>query len=132
MKRIIKTYIPSACITFTLTALFTCTSNLLHGNISMYNPWFLQVFAFILIIEALDFALGHVDFYSYPTYFITELILSYLALLLFGYFFSWFSFTIQSLLIISLIFLVVYTCVHLYFFKMAHIQANEINSLLEK
>ena len=132
MKLILKTYIPSACITFTLTALFTCTSNLLQGNIGIYNHWFLQMFAFIVIIDVLDFILGYVNFNSYSAYFITEFILTYIAMLLFGYFCNWFSFTVQSLLVISIIFLVVFSCVHSYFYKMSRIQADEINSLLNK
>ena len=132
MKRILKTYIPSACITFTLTALFTCTSNLLQGYMGIYNHWFLEMLAFIIIIEILDFALGYVDFNSYSVYFVTELVLTYIAMLLFGYICNWFSFTVQSLLLISIIFLVVFSCVHSYFYKMSRIQADEINSLLNK
>ncbi len=132
MKRILKTYIPSACITFTLTSLFTCTSNLLQGYMGIYNHWFLEMLAFIIIIEILDFALGYVDFNSYSVYFVTELALTYIAMLLFGYFCNWFSFTVQSLLLISIIFLVVFSCVHSYFYKMSRIQADEINSLLNK
>lgn len=132
MKRILKAYIPSTCITFTLTALFTCTSNLLQGYTAMYNFWFLQMFAFIVVIDVLDFALGYVNFNSYSAYFITEFILTYIAMLLFGYFCNWFSFTVQSLLVISIIFLIVFSCVHSYFYKMSRIQADEINSLLLK
>lgn len=132
MKRILKTYIPSACITFTLTALFTCTSNLLQGYTAMHNLWFLQMFAFITIIDLLDFALGYVDFHSYSVYFVTKLALTYIAMLLFGYFCNWFSFTVQSLLVISIIFFIVFSCVHSYFYKMSRIQADEINSLLNK
>lgn len=132
MKRILKAYIPSACITFSLTILITCLINLLQGNIGIYYSWVLQVFAFIVIVDVIDYALGNVDFYSYSTYFITELILTYIAMLLFGYFCNWFSFTIHSLTVISLIFLIVYSCVHSYFYKMSRIQAEEINNLLTK
>ena len=132
MKQILKTYIPSTCITFTLTALFTCISNLLQGYTTIYNQYFLQMFAFIVVIDILDFALGYMNFNSYAAYFITEFILSYLAMLLFGYFCNWFSFTVRNMLLISIIFLAVFSCVHAYFYKMSRIQAEEINRLLVK
>lgn len=130
MKQILKIYIPSACITFTLTALFTCTSNLLQGNTGIYNAWFLQMFVFIVAIDVLDFVLGYVNFKSYSTYFFTEFALTYIAMLCFGYLGNWFSFTLHNLVIISIIFIIVYSCVHFYFYKMSHLQADEINSLL--
>lgn len=132
MKQILKTYIPSTCITFTLTALFSCISNLLQGYSAMYNQYFLQMFAFIVVIDILDITLGYMNFKSYVAYFITEFILSYLAMLLFAYFCNWFSFTVRSMLLISIIFLAVFACVHTYFYKMSRIQAEEINRLLVK
>lgn len=132
MKQIFKIYIPSACITFTLTALLTCISNLLQGNVGIYNAWFLQMFAFIVVIDILDFALGNINFKSYFMYFITELVISYSAMLGFGYLGNWFSFTLYNLIIISILFLIVYGCVHFYFYKMSHMQADEINSLLRQ
>lgn len=132
MKRIIKTYIPSACITFTLTVLCTCTSNLLQGCTAMYNQWFMQIFAFIVVIDVLDFGLGYINFKTYTSYIITEMIIAYVIMLLFGYFGYWFSFTLKSLLLISIIFLVVYACVHSYFYKMSRMQVDEINAMLKK
>lgn len=132
MKRILKTYIPSACITFTLTVLFNGISNMLQGHIATYYYWVLQMFAFIIVIDVIDFAFGYINFKTYCSYFVTEMIVTYGAMLLFGYFCHWFSFTIRNLLLMSIIFFAVYACVHSYFYKMAHIQADEINRLIAK
>lgn len=132
MKRLLKTYIPSACITFTLTVLCTSIINLLQGHTAMYNQWFLQVLAFIIIIDLIDFAFGYVNFKTYASYAIIEMILSYAILLLFGHFCYWFSFTLQSLLPVNIIFLAVFASVHLYFYKISQMQADEINTLLIK
>ncbi|MEE1257872.1 MAG: DUF3021 family protein [Lachnospiraceae bacterium] len=130
MKQIFKIYIPSACISFTLTALLTCISNLLQGNAGIYNAWFLQMFAFIVVVDILDFALGYINFKSYFAYLITEFALTYIAMLGFCYFGNWFSFSLHNLVLISIIFVIVYSSVHFYFYKMSHMQADEINSLL--
>ncbi len=132
MKQIFKIYIPSACITFTLTAVLTCISNLLQGNAGIYNAWFLQMFAFIVVIDVLDFVLGYINFKSYLAYFATEFVLAYIAMLGFGYLGNWFSFTLHNLIITSIIFVIVYSSVHSYFYKMSHMQAEEINNLLAK
>ena len=132
MKQIFKIYIPSACITFTLTAVLTCISNLLQGNAGIYNAWFLQMFAFIVVIDVLDFVLGYINFKSYLAYFATEFVLAYIAMLGFGHLGHWFSFTLQNLVLISIIFIIVYGSVHFYFYKMSHMQAEEINNLLTK
>ena len=132
MKQIFKIYIPSACITFTLTAVLTCISNLLQGNAGIYNAWFLQMFAFIVVIDVLDFVLGYINFKSYLAYFATEFVLAYIAMLGFGYLGNWFSFTLHNLIITSIIFVIVYSSVHSYFYKMSHMQAEEINNLLTK
>ena len=132
MKQIFKIYIPSACITFTLTALLTCISNLLKGNAGIYNAWFLQMFAFIVVVDILDFALGYINFKSYLAYFTTEFVLAYIAMLGFGYLGNWFSFTLHNLILTSIIFVSVYSSVHFYFYKISHMQADEINNLLAK
>ncbi len=130
MKQILKIYIPSACITFTMTVIFTCILNLFQGYTAMNNTWFLQLLGFILVIDVIDFAFGYVNFKSYRVYFITELILTYAVMLLFGYFGYWFVFTAQKILTVTVLFLVIYSCIQSYFRRMSHMQADEINKLL--
>ena len=130
MKQIIKIYLPSACITFTLSMLGTTILNLINGYSYQNNGWILVLFGFIAVIELIDYGLSYVDFRSYKAYFIVELILTYALMLAAGYFGHWFSFTLVSLTSVSIIYLLVYCCVHAYFYKMRSYEAEEINELL--
>lgn len=130
MKRLIKTYFPSACITFTLSMLGTSILNLINGFPYQSNGWILVLFGFIVVIDLIDYGLSFIDFHSYKAYFVVELIATYLLMLFAGYFGHWFSFTIGNVISISVMYLIVYCCVHGYFYKMRQYEADEINQLL--
>lgn len=130
MKQIIKVYLPSACITFTLSMLSTTILNLIKGYPYQSNSWILALFGFIVIIDLIDLGLSYINFNSYKTYFVLELILTYSLLLAAGYLGHWFSFTLVSLISVSIIYLLVYCCVHGYFYKMRSYEAEEINQLI--
>ncbi len=130
MKKLIKNYFTSACITFTLSMLGTTILNLINGYSYQSNGWILVLFGFIVLIDLIDYGLSYIDFSSYKAYFIVELILTYALMLAAGYFGHWFSFTLVSLISVSIIYLLVYCCVHRYFYKMRSYEADEINQLI--
>ncbi|MBQ7944301.1 MAG: DUF3021 family protein [Lachnospiraceae bacterium] len=130
MKQLLKIYLPSTCITFTLSLLGTSILNLINGFPYQSNGWILLLFGFIVVIDLIDYGLSFIDFYSYKTYFVVELIVTYLLMLIAGFWGNWFSFTASSIISVSVVFLIVYCCVHGYFYKRARVEAEEINSLI--
>ncbi len=130
MKQLIKIYLPSACITFTLSMLGTTILNLINGYSYQSNGWILVLFGFIVVIDLIDLCLSYINFNSYKAYFVVELILTYTLLLAAGYFGHWFSFTANSIISVSVVLLMVYCCVHGYFYKRARMEAEAINILI--
>lgn len=132
MKQLIQTYLPSACITFTLSVLGSAIYNLLLGNPYQLQGWLLLLFVYIAVLDLVDYGLSYINFRTYQAYFVTELIIFYIFLLIVGYFGKWFTFTAPSLIAISSMFLVIYCCIHAYFCKLRKYEADEINQLLSK
>lgn len=130
MKQLIQTYLPSACITFTLSVLASAIYNLLLENPYQSQGWLLLLFSYIVVLDLVDYGLSYIDFHTYQAYFITEFIIFYILLLLVGYFGHWFAFTAPSLVAISLMYLVIYCCIHAYFCKLRKYEAEEINQLI--
>jgi len=133
MERIRNVYLPSAAIGFTLTILFVSVLNLVEGYEYQSNWWIVQVFAYIVVLEILDMALGKIEFKKYSTYFVVETVLGYLLLLgVFGYFGNWFSFTPRRIAQVTAIYLLVAGYIHYYFYRRARSNAEEINALLKE
>lgn len=132
MERLLKTYLPSAALTFTLTLLFTCVWNLARGYEFLSSWWIMQVLGFILLVEGMDYLLGKVDFQQYWTYFLAETVLAYGLMLVFAYFGGWFSFTPGRILEVTMIFLIICLCIHGYFCKRAKQNVEEINRVLRE
>ncbi len=131
MKQFLKIYLPSASITFSLTTVCTCVINLVNGFSTQRNSWLLELFGFILMVDALDWILGNINFKSFLSYAVTEMLIAYIGLLLFGYFAKWFSFFDTSFIYATIIFCIVFPVIHLYFYHLSRMNADEINKMLE-
>lgn len=132
MERILKTYMPSAALTFTLTLLVTCIWNLCSGYEFLSSWWILQVLGFIVIVEIMDYLLGMINFQRYWTYFLAETLLAYGVMLIFAYFGGWFSFTPGRIFEVTVIFFIICFCIHGYFRKRAERNVEEINCILRE
>ena len=132
MNRFLKTYIPSAAITFTATILLVSLLNLISGYEYQSNVWLWELFTFIVLIDAVDFLLAKINFKSYTAYYLTELIITYVIMLVVGYAGNWFAFTAFELLRTTAIYLSVFSLVHLYFYRRAKGNAEEINKYLNE
>ena len=132
MERILRIYLPSTALTFTATVFCTCAMNLFGGYESLSNRWVLQLLAYILLVELMDALLGRVEFKSYGAYFFAEIIPAYTLLLVFGYFGSWFAFTAEMLVRVTVLFLLIGTGVHVYFCGQGKRNAKEINRILQE
>lgn len=133
MERIRTIYLPSTAITFMLVMLWVSVQNLLEGYEYQNNIWILEVFAYIVLMEFLDVLLCKVEFKRYLGYFFSEAVIGYGLLLgVFGYFGNWFTYTLDRIMKITVIYLLILAFVHFYFYCRSKNNANEINEMLKK
>lgn len=133
MKNFLTVRIPSVCICFTLLLLANAVLNLLNGaDNEGYDFTVLILFLILLLCQAVDITLDHVEFRSWRQYCITESLILYVMTLAISRIFFWPSFSARQLLIFTAIFLLIVTAVFSYFRKLQRMQADEINDLIEK
>lgn len=132
MKRLLEVYLPSLAITFTAVVLCTSAFDLMEGYEALSNWWILQLFGCIAVVEVMDALLGRIEFRSYRGYFLTEAVIAYGWVLIFGYLGKWFPFTGGTLLYITVMFVLIFSGVHVYFCRRAKSNADEINRMLQE
>lgn len=132
MSKLLKTYIPSLCISFTMIILFATFFNLFH---KFYKNGFLlfiiEVFIYLVVVMFVDYFISFINFKSYKSYFIIEVILLYpitIGAFVFG---NWFSIDWFHIVMNSIIYLIGISLIHSYFYFLAKKQANEINLLIQ-
>ena len=133
MKNFLTVRVPSVCICFTLLLLANAVLNLLSGiDTEGYDFTVLVLFLIILLCQAVDIALDHVEFRTWRQYCITESLILYVVTLTMSRIFFWPSFSARQLIIFTAIFLFIVTAVFSYFRKLQRMQADEINALIDK
>lgn len=133
MKNFLTVRVPSVCICFTLLLLANAVLNLLGGiGTEGYDFTVLVLFLIILLCQAVDIALDHVEFRTWRQYCITESLILYVVTLTMSRIFFWPSFSARQLIIFTTIFLLIVTAVFSYFRKLQRMQADEINALIDK
>lgn len=133
MKNFLTVRVPSVCICFTLLLLANAVLNLLSSiGTEGYDFTVLVLFLIILLCQAVDIALDHVEFRTWRQYCITESLILYVVTLTMSRIFFWPSFSARQLIIFTAIFLLIVTAVFSYFRKLQRMQADEINALIDK
>ena len=133
MKNFLTVRVPSVCICFTLLLLANAIVNLLGGiDTKGYDYTVLVLFLIILLCQAVDLALDHVEFRTWRQYCITESLILYVVTLIMFRIFFWPSFSARQLIIFTAIFLLIVTAVFSYFRKLQRMQAAEINALIDE
>lgn len=133
MERIKNIYLPSAAITFTMVLVFVSLQNLWMGYEYQSNIWILEVFGYIFSMEVVDALIGRIEFRHYLSYFAVEAVIGYVLLFaVFGYFGDWFSYTPGSVLQATILYLLILSFIHYYFYSRSKSSANEINEMLNK
>lgn len=131
MKNFLTVRVPSVCICFTLLLLANAVLNLLSSiGTEGYDFTVLVLFLIILLCQAVDIALDHVEFRTWRQYCITESLILYVVTLTMSRIFFWPSFSARQLIIFTVIFLLIVTAVFSYFRKLQRMQADEINALI--
>ena len=130
MNRIIKNYMPSFVITFTIAVLYSCVINLAEGSLYLSIRYVLELMVFLAAVQFVEWGLEQMDFRNYRRYLITEILLVYELLLSFAYFGKWISFRPGPVLQLTLVFAAAMALVHCYFRRVSRIYADQINSIL--
>ncbi|BCJ95807.1 hypothetical protein acsn021_33760 [Anaerocolumna cellulosilytica] len=131
MRKVWKSYLPGICIGFTFSVLFSAIYNIVtHNSNEGYFLSILQLFGFLIVINGMDYLLSYIDFRSYKTYFITELILGYALFMATAFVFHWFSFHYKNLIIMTTAYVAIYTFIHSYFNMLEKERAAYINRLI--
>ena len=132
MNQIIKNYIPSFAITFTLVILYTGIMTLISGSGSLSMVFVAELSAYLLLAELIEGILDRINFKSMKTYLAAEAALMYGLLLLFAYYGEWIPFYMADILKLTLAFALIMSVVHAYFYRRARINAEQINRMLKE
>lgn len=130
MNLIIKNYIPSFAITFTLVIFYSGVMSLISGTGSLSIVFVAQLSAYLLTAELIEGILDRINFKSMKTYLAAEAALMYVVLLLFAYYGDWILFTMGEVLNLTLAFALIMAAVHVYFYRRTRINAAQINRML--
>ena len=131
MNNFKKLHVPSVCITFTLVILSSCLWNvILENSENSYITYVFQVFAYLVIMRVVGVFIGKINFKKYSFYFITEMLIYYVVMLIFAYFGNWFGFRMENLLWVTGCFWAIGAYVHYHFYSIQRAEAEEINRLL--
>lgn len=122
----------SIAFIFSLAIIFIVIDHLIAGHNFISTATILQTLIFVTITNLIDFAFSYTNFKSYKKQLLCEFIILYCFYLFSCYIFKWFSFTLPSFIEGSLIFIVVYLLVFLYYYRRQKLEADEINKKLHK
>jgi len=133
MRKVWRAYLPGICIGFTFSVLFSAIFNIvIHNGNEGYFLFILQLFGFLVVINGMDYVLSFIDFKSYKTYFIVELILGYALFMAVSFVFHWFTFHLKNLMVMTAAYMAIYTFIHNYFNMLQKEKAEDINRLISK
>ena len=106
MKRLLRTYLPSSAIAFTIVILFSVIFNLiLRKHDALSSIFVLELAGLILLIQFVSAVCDRIPFQSQKAYQITFYALEYVIVLIAGFLLNWAAFTISSFLYTTLLWL---------------------------
>ncbi len=132
MRKFVERYLFPASLTYTLTVLCVAAVNMMLGAAQPDNSWLLQVFLFIWLIEGVDFLMDRWEFQSFSVYVTVEFIISYCIFLVVSYFGKWMTFDVRGIARTTVIYLLIFIGIHVYFRCRLKKEAREINDLLQE
>lgn len=132
VNKIMKVYLPSISMAFTMIILMSGISNwLVEKELNDFVSFSFGLFGFLIIIHILIELIGRINFKTYRSYFITKTILLYPITMFLGIRFKWFGFSVTNLIVCTFIYLCVMAGIQRYFYRLEMINVDEINSLLQ-
>lgn len=132
MKEKIMAWLPFMFTYYTIISLVVCGYNLLAGIEYIRLGWFLELFGFLVVFIVLEQVIGQLNFKSESGFLAMEIGIAYVLFLVFGYCFHWITFTLQSLLIATVLFAVNTILGVSYMNCRYKLRVKEMNELLQK
>lgn len=130
MKKALCKHISRISLIFSAAVIAATLSNLLNGHLNKHYYYLLELFGFVIAIEAVYSLLAKIPFKSKLIYSIVNFSIMYLIFMIFSYFGSWLSFTISGFMLSTGIFLVIYGIISYYYSYTLKKDAIEINEKL--
>lgn len=108
MKAFHKYYLPSICLVFTLSVLFSSLYNILKNNDPTgYHGFIIQLIIYIIISSFVAFIFDHIEFKNWLIQTILCSLLQYSFFLIVAYIFRWFGFRLSNILIFTTFFVII-------------------------
>ncbi|WP_373263814.1 DUF3021 domain-containing protein [Hungatella hathewayi] len=131
MKRLLRIYLPSSAIAFTIVILFNVTYNLILGNnYTLSSVFVLELAGLIIFIQLISVVCDHIPFQSEKAYQITFFAAEYAIVLTASVVLNWAALTISNFLYTSLLCVFIVVLIDRYFTAVHRHEADEINRLL--
>ena len=133
MKRLLRTYLPSSAIAFTIVILFNAVYNLILGNnYALSGVFVLEPTGLIIFIQLISVVCDHIPFQSERAYQITFFAAEYAIVIIAGFVLNWTVLTISNFLYTSLLCVFIAVLIDRYFTAVHRHEADEINRLLSQ
>ena len=131
MKRLLRTYLPSSAIAFTIVILFNAVYNLILGNnYALSGVFVLELTGLIIFIQLISVVCDHIPFQSERAYQITFFAAEYAIVIIAGFVLNWTVLTISNFLYTSLLCVFIAVLIDRYFSAIHRHEADEINRLI--
>lgn len=130
MKKLLS-FFQILCIDYSLVILINSISNLIIGYQST-DLWNVETFFFIAIVMLVWDLVLKINFKHNWTFYLTEGIVIYFMMLLFSYVLGWFSFESVTLIIVTIRYILLYTCITWILNIRYKIESDKINEMLSK
>jgi len=132
VHKVLKTYIPSISMCFTVIILLTGIINLVtEGSKNLFIGFAFEVAGYLILTCILDELIGRINFKTYLGHFFAEAALMYPVNLFFAVKFKWVGINTGSIILCSIVYFFIMAGIHFYFYYMEKSSAEEINRLLE-
>ena len=129
MKRLLRTYLPSSAIAFTIVILFNAVYNLILGNnYALSGVFVLELTGLIIFIQLISVVCDHIPFQSERAYQITFFAAEYAIIIIASFVLNWTVLTI--FLYTSLLCVCIAVLIDRYFSAVHRHEADEINRLI--
>ena len=133
MKRLLRTYLPSSAIAFTIVILFNAVYNLILGNnYALSGVFVLELTGLIIFIQLISVVCGLIPFQSERAYQITFFAAEYAIVIIAGFVLNWTVLTSSNCLYTSLLCVFIAVLIDRYFSAVHRHEADEINRLLSQ
>jgi len=130
--KMLKTYLPAISMSFMVIILLAGVIKwILEKKQDIFVSFAFEVAAYLVVTCILDELIRQINFKSYLGHFMTESVLIYPVTIFFAVRFNWFAINAGNMVFYSVVYFLVMTGLHLYFYYMEKSSVEELNRLLD-